>query len=120
MIYPNQTDNYNIELFNQNFRELEEKTKQLEGEIGGVEDFGTVSINLESQDESDPQTPSDMPLWTSGKKTIGNLFKDISTAIKNTRYLMKLIGDLGKKVEIPSADGKYRFNIYRKYRGERS
>ena len=79
---------------------------------GGVEDFGTVSINLESQDESDPQAPSDMPLWTSGKKTIGNLFKDISTAIKNTRYLMKLIGDLGKKVEIPSADGKYRFNAY--------
>lgn len=71
-----------------------------------------MSINLESQDESDPQAPSDMPFWTSGKKTIGNLFKDISTAIKNTRYLMKLIGDLGKKVEIPSADGKYRFNAY--------
>lgn len=35
MVYPNKTDNYSIELFNQNFRELEEKTKQLEGEIGG-------------------------------------------------------------------------------------
>jgi hypothetical protein len=47
MIYPDQTDNYSIELFNQNFRELEEKTKQLEGEIGGaiqIDDMGGMKI----------------------------------------------------------------------------
>lgn len=42
MVYPNETDNYSVEIFNQNFKELEEKTQQLESEVGGAIQIGDM------------------------------------------------------------------------------
>lgn len=94
MIYPDQTDNYNIDILNQNFREIVESLETLNQKIenGGVDNFSSAPVDLESEDALEPSQTAEMSLWSSGREKIGKLFKDVSVAIKNIRYLVKLIG----------------------------